>query len=107
MEVKIKGRVYRFEFDSVWGPLYTYEEVCGERLPFDAKKTICLHILFWCILFRANKDFTLTVDEFVQALNDVQLAIQMRDYYVKRMGVLTEGAMTDDEAEGDEGKKKD
>jgi hypothetical protein len=31
----------------------------------------------------------------------------LRDYYVKRMGVLTEGAMTDDEAEGDEGKKKD
>lgn len=58
MKVKIKGVEYEFSFDSVWGPIYTYEELAGSKLPFDANRMLCLHILYYCILLRANPGIT-------------------------------------------------
>lgn len=108
MIVTIKGKKYTFEFDSVWGPLYMYEEVCGETLPFDARKTICMHVLWWCILARANKDFTLRLDDFLQALNDLKLVNELRRYYSERMEILGAGANdSKEESESEDRKKKD
>ena len=116
MKVTIKGQEYNFTFDSVWGPMYLYEEVAGEKMPFNPRKTACLHLLFYCILLRSNPGLDLTLEEFLIALNDLTLedfllslnnlnmANAMRDYYVKRMDVLTGFASA--EAESEEGDKK-
>jgi hypothetical protein len=105
MEVVIKGQKWKFEFDGVWGPLYTYEEVCGPALPFDPKKTICLHVMWWCILLRANEGCTVTLDEFIEALNDMRLVEALRDYYSQRMEVLT--TVHEEAAQPETDKKKD
>lgn len=107
MIIQIKGKEYKFEFDSVWGPIYTYEELTEGKLPFNPARTQCLHLLFWCILMRANTDFTMMPDEFLLVLNDLDLAGKMMAYYTERMKVLSIGSdMEGDEAEAD-GKKKD
>lgn len=105
MKVTIKGQEYNFTFDSVWGPMYLYEEVAGEKMPFNPRKTACLHLLFYCILLRSNPGLDLTLEEFLIALNDLNLATAMRDYYVKRMDVLT--SFVSAEAEQGDDKKKE
>ena len=105
MKVTIKGQEYNFTFDSVWGPMYLYEEVAGEKMPFNPRKTACLHLLFYCILLRSNPGLDLTLEEFLIALNDLTLANAMRDYYVKRMDVLTRFVSA--EAEQEDDKKKE
>lgn len=97
MKVTIKGKEYEFSFDSIWGPMYTYEVLAGKKLPFDPGSTLCLHILYYCILCRANPDFTLSFEDFMMSLNDINLVNAMSDYYIKRMEVLTGTA--DDEVE--------
>lgn len=105
MKVTIKGQEYNFTFDSVWGPMYLYEEVAGEKMPFNPRKTACLHLLFYCILLRSNPGLDLTLEEFLIALNDLNLANAMRDNYVKRMDVLT--GFVSAEAEQEDDKKKE
>jgi hypothetical protein len=105
MDIFIKGKALKFEFSSVWGPLYTYEEVCGPSMPFNPKKTICMHVMWWCILVRANENCTVTLEEFIQALNDVKLVAQLSEYYAKRMEVLT--TADEQKAESEDSKKKD
>ena len=104
MKVTIKGQEYNFTFDSVWGPMYLYEEVAGEKMPFDPRKTACLHLLFYCILLRSNPGLDVTLDEFLLSLNNLKMANEMRDYYVKRMDVLS--GLSSDEAETEESDKK-
>lgn len=99
MKVTIKGKEYEFGFDSVWGPMYLYEEIAGDKMPFDLRKTACLHLLFYCILLRSNPGFDVELEEFLFSLNDLDMANSMRDYYVKRMNVLT--GMSSDEAESE------
>ena len=106
MKVTIKGKEYNFGFDSVWGPMYLYEEIAGEKLPFNSRKTMCQHILFYCILVRANPGLDVTLDEFLLSLNDLELAKAMREYYVKRMDVLS-GLQNDEAEEADGDKKKE
>lgn len=106
MTVKIKDREYAFSFDSIWGPIYTYEELAGRKLPFDPQKTVCRHILFYCILLRCNKDFTLSLEDFMKALDNLSLIRQMSDYYNSRMEVLTAGDGEEKEHKGDDDKKK-
>lgn len=89
MKVTICDREYEFSFDSVWGPMYTYEVIAGKRLPFDPRSTLCVHVMYYCILLRANKDFTLSFEDFMIALNNIGLVNAMSDYYAKRMEVLT------------------
>lgn len=105
MKVTIKGREYDFSFGSVWGPMYLYEEIAGEKLPFDPRKTACLHLLFYCILLRSNPGLDVSLEEFLLSLNDLNMANAMRDYYVKRMDVLT--GFASDEATGEGDKKKE
>jgi hypothetical protein len=105
MKINIKGQELEFSFDSVWGPMYTYEEVCGTALPFEPRKTLCMHVMWWCILIRANEGCTVTLDEFVEALNDMQLVRSLADYYKARMEVLT--TAQDRKEEKEENKKKD
>lgn len=105
MKVTIKGQEYNFTFDSVWGPMYLYEEIAGEKMPFDPRKTACLHLLFYCILLRSNPGFDVSLEEFLIALNNLELANAMRDYYVKRMDVLT--GFVSAEAEQEDNKKKE
>ena len=104
MKVTIKGQEYNFTFDSVWGPMYLYEELAGEKMPFDPRKTACLHLLFYCILLRSNPGLDLTLEDFLLSLNNLEMANAMRNYYVKRMDVLTGFASAEDETE--EGDKK-
>ena len=104
MKVTIKGQEYNFTFDSVWGPMYLYEEVAGEKMPFDPRKTACLHLLFYCILLRSNPGLDLTLEDFLLSLNNLDMANAMRNYYVNRMDVLTGFASA--EAETEKGDKK-
>lgn len=104
MKVTIKGKEYNFGFDSVWGPMYLYEEIAGEKMPFDPRKTACQHLLFYCILIRSNLGLDVTLEEFLLSLNNLKMANEMRDYYVKRMNVLS--GLTGDEADEAEGDKK-
>ena len=106
IEVTIKGKVYKFGFDSVWGPMYLYEEIAGEKIPFNPRKTMCLHLLFYCILMRANPGLDIELEEFLLCLNDVRMATSMAEYYSKRMSVLT-GITSGDEAYSDSNKKKE
>lgn len=105
MKVTIKGQEYNFTFDSVWGPMYLYEEIAGEKMPFDPRKTACLHLLFYCILLRSNPGLDVSLEEFLISLNDLNMANAMRDYYVKRMDVLT--GFSSNEATEDNDKKKE
>lgn len=104
MKVTIKGKEYNFGFDSIWGPMYLYEEIAGEKMPFDPRKTACMHLLFYCILLRGNPGLDVTLDEFLLSLNNLKMANEMRDYYVKRMDVLS--GLSSDEAETEESDKK-
>lgn len=104
MKVTIKGKEYNFTFDSVWGPMYLYEEMAGDKMPFNPRKTACLHLLFYCILLRSNPGLDLTLEDFLLSLNNLDMANAMRDYYVTRMDVLT--SLSGDEAESEGGDKK-
>lgn len=104
MKVTIKGKEYNFTFDSVWGPMYLYEEMAGDKMPFNPRKTACLHLLFYCILLRSNPGLDLTLEDFLLSLNNLDMANAMRDYYVTRMDVLT--SLSGDEDESEEGDKK-
>ena len=106
MKVTIKGQEYNFTFDSVWGPMYLYEEVAGEKMPFNPRKTACLHLLFYCILLRSNPGLDLTLDDFLLSLNNLKMANEMRDYYVKRMDVLSGLSSDEAETEGSDKKKE-
>lgn len=108
MKVRIKGSEYEFSFDGVWGPVYTYEVLVGNRIPFDASKTLCMHILYYCILLRANPGITLTLDDFFEALNDMEIVKEMNNYYAKRMQVLTSNDSKEETSSEEElDKKKD
>lgn len=82
-----------------------YEEAAGDKMPFNPRKTMCLHLLYYCILLRSNPGLGLTLEEFLIALNDLNLANALRDYYMRRMDVLT--GFASDEAEQDGDKKKE
>lgn len=97
MKIRICDKEYEFSFDSIWGPMYTYEVIAGKHMPFDPAQTLCLHILYYCILLRANPGITLSFDEFILSLNDIKLVNTLSDYYTKRMKVLTEGVEEDTE----------
>lgn len=92
MKITIKEKEYEFSFDSIWGPMYTYEVLAGKKLPFNPASTLCLHIMYYCILLRANDDLTLSFEDFMSSLNNITLVNTMSNYYINRMKVLTEEA---------------
>lgn len=106
IEIKIKGKKYKWGFDSVWGPTYAYEMVCGDKLPFDARKVLCLHVMWWCILMQSNEGCDVSLDEWMKAMNDVELAKRLGEEYAKRMQALMDGATSEnffDGSDGDDG----
>ena len=103
MTIIINGTEYKYEFGSVWGPLYTYEELFGEKIPFAPQRTLCIHLMLYCILVRCNPDMTLSLEDFLTSLNDLKLEKELREYYYKRMDLLTQGV----KAEAEDDKKKD
>ena len=88
MKVTIKGQEYNFTFDSVWGPMYLYEEVAGEKMPFNPRKTACLHLLFYCILLRSNPGLDLTLEEFLIQMLLKNLKNIMMNLNIKYLGEL-------------------
>lgn len=110
MKILIKGQEYDFSFENIWGPIYSYEVLAGEKLPFNPHRTLCMHILYYSILLRANPGMTLTFDEFMSAINDVRLVNKMAEYYVKRMEVLSANDAGNEESSDNsdvDNKKKD
>lgn len=96
MKIIIKDKEYNYEFNSVWGPLYTYEEMFGEKVPFNPAKRLCIHLMLYCILLRSNEGLDLMLEDFLSALNDLKLEENLRTYYFNRIIILTEGVKDDD-----------
>lgn len=87
-EIEIYGKTYRFDFRTVWSPLYAYESGIGQSIPFDPSKLLCMHLLYYCILTISNKDFPLTLDDFLEALNDTELVFKLNKLYKEIMDDL-------------------
>lgn len=104
MKVKINGEEFEFVLDSVWGAMYLYEDMTDR--PFDVRKSRCLHLMFYAILLMSNPGTTLSLSDFIMALNDMELTKQLTEYYTKRMEVLATGKVEVEQPDED-GKKKD
>lgn len=92
MEITINNQVLQFNVQSWWGPMYIYEEVMDvvhhpER-KFDPSRTAYLHIMLYCVLMDDNPILTLTLDEFLKAINDMALCHTIMDFYNKRIAAI-------------------
>lgn len=47
-----------------------------------------MHLLYYCILTISNKNFPLTLDDFIEALNDTELALNLNKLYSEIMDDL-------------------
>ena len=72
---------------------------------FDPAKTFHLHIMFYCILIDDNPGITITLEEFIKAMNNLQLHTSMIKHYNKRVAVLLDLQPAPGENQ-DESKKK-
>lgn len=119
MEAEIKGEKLKFEIGSIWGVVYDFETLTDGQMTFDLTKTAAVHIAMYGVLLRCNPGLALTMEEFVEELNNITLAKALTEYFVKRMTVLSQGeavaqAMKEDpttdiqkEGEGKGAKKKE
>lgn len=105
MNVEIKGESLKFEIGSIWAVVYDFETLTDGRLAFDLSKTMCLHIAMYGVLLRCNPAMALTMDEFVEELNNIALCKAMTEHLVKRMSVLSQGEAVAQAVEK-EGKKE-
>lgn len=76
-----------------WGPQYQFEEIMNvaehpERR-FNPMLTLHMHVMFYCVLLCDNEGLDLTLDEFFEALNDLNLVNTLNEFYAKRVDVLT------------------
>lgn len=106
MKIRIKGKEYEWGFDSVWGPMYMYEVVTDGKLPYDAGKSLCNHVLWWCILWQSNEGCDVTLDDWLVALNDLDLCRRLAEAYAQRMQALNDLAAVEAAGTSEEGKKK-
>lgn len=109
MEITVNNQVLQFNMQSWWGPMYLFEEVMDianhpERR-FNPAKTAHLHIMFYCILMDDNPGITITLEEFIKSMNNLQLHTSMMDYYNKRVAVLLDLQPAPDENQ-EKSKKK-
>lgn len=113
MEAEIKGEKLKFEIGSIWGVVYDFETLTDGQMTFDLTKTAAVHIAMYGVLLRCNPGLALTMEEFVEELNNITLAKALTEYFVKRMTVLSQGeavaqamkedtTTTGDETAGDE-----
>lgn len=109
MEITVNNQVLQFNMQSWWGPMYLFEEVMDianhpERR-FNPAKTAHLHIMFYCILMDDNPGITITLEEFIKSMNNLQLHTSMMDYYNKRVAVLLDLQPAPGENQGESKKK--
>lgn len=95
MEITINGKQYQFNMSGWWGPQYRFEEIMNiaehpERR-FNPNVTYHLHVMFYCVLMEDNEPFDLTFEEFLAALEDLNLNKQLMEFYTKRVEILTKG----------------
>jgi len=92
MEITINGQSLKFEMQSWWGPMYLYEEIMNvaehPENTFNPAKTMHLHVMFYCILMDDNDGLTLTLDDFLKAVNDLKLHAALLKHYTERTRVL-------------------
>ena len=110
MEIKINEQVLQFNMQSWWGPMYLFEEIMDipnhpER-KFNPALTVHLHIMFYCILMDDNPGLSLTLDDFLKAINDLKLHASMLEHYNKRVEVLLDLQPAKGEAQDKSSKKK-
>jgi hypothetical protein len=48
--------------------------------------------MWWCILMQSNEGCDVSLDEWMAAMNDVELAKRLSEEYAKRMQALMDGA---------------
>jgi hypothetical protein len=110
MEITVNNEVLQFNMQSWWGPMYIFEEVMDlanhpERR-FNPAKTAHLHIMFYCILIDDNPNLTITLEDFIKAMSDLQLHTSLLDYYNKRVSVLLDLQPAQNENQDKPSKKK-
>lgn len=106
MKIRIKGKEYEWGFDSVWGPMYLYEVVTDGKLPYDGGKTLCNHVLWWCILYQSNEGCDVSLDDWLQALNDLELVAKLATEFAQRMQALNDLAALEHAGKSQENDKK-
>ena len=92
MDITINGQALQFNMQSWWGPMYIYEEVMDvanhpER-KFNPAKTLYLHIMLYCVLMDDNPGITLTLEEFLKAIENLDLRNTLLEYYNKRVEII-------------------
>ena len=108
MEITIKGKQYQFNMSGWWGPQYLYEDVMQvaehpERR-FNPLVSKHLHVMLYCVLMCDNDPLDLTLEDFLLALEDLELTRTLTEFYTKRVEILTKG-MTSKESDADSKKK--
>jgi len=85
--------------------MYLYEVIAGKDMPFDPSRLLCLHLLFWCILCKANDGFAEAVsfEAFVRSLSPAMSAA-LTEMYGEQAEALSRDA--DNEHSGSDDKKK-
>lgn len=106
MKVEINGQEYEYSFDSVWGVLYDFETLTSGKVAYNGNLMLHVHIAIYGVLIRRNSDFTMEFEDFVEALNDMELSRALVEYYTKRMERLTNMSNAEAEADGEAKKKR-
>ena len=98
MTITINGKDYQFNMSGWWGPQYKFEEIMqvGEHPErrFNPLLTLHLHVMLYCVLLCDNENFDLKLEEFMAALEDLELNRRLTEFYTKRMEILTKGMST-------------
>lgn len=79
---------------SFFGPMYLYERIAGDTLPFNPKSIMSLHLYCWCVLSTLNESFDTDIEfeKFIILLNDLSLAASLRDMALEQISELTAGS---------------
>lgn len=91
-----------------WGPQYNFENIMDvashpERR-YNPMLTFHLHVMLYCVLLCDNDPLDLTLDEFLAALEDLDLTRTLTEYYTRRVEILSR-RRSDKEPEGESKKK--
>lgn len=109
MTITINEKNYRFDMAGWWGPQYKYEEVMNvaehpERR-FNPLLTFHLHVMFYCILLCDNDPLDLSLEDFLAALENLDLNRQLTEYYTQHVEILTK-SITPKQPQPEDSKKK-
>lgn len=83
MKIEINGQEWEFRYN--WGSVYTFEQITGKNVS-DIRGTMDLHVLFYSMLLYNNRErWTMTFDEFVEAIENYGVLQKMNEVYQKEM----------------------